>query len=255
MTDSLQIWSQLHQSASLSLDESNGDQAVHCSQFSLSLRRKASELLDVQPPRGVPSAYLEAVKVFLSFSTCRRIRALSKTQGRDKGHRKRRGQRGSRTLLATEISAEQSRNNPWPSDDWSPLDIDDEGGVHNCRVGVENEDFSLLWTPFSSPSTTILTSSQNSDSSHSSLNSAESIFNSFNTTSSRLNFTAHDVKFEDILRMMNDSLSIVISDRRPRNAGGIILSGDTGFPRLEAISPAIFSPGYLEVGTPGYECG
>ncbi|KAL6714883.1 hypothetical protein ACLMJK_007143 [Lecanora helva] len=56
----------------------------------------------------------------------------------------------------------------------------------------------------------------------------------------------HEVKFDDILRMLNDSLLITICDRRPRKVGTVTLATDTGFPRLDALSPALFSPGYLK---------
>jgi len=56
------------------------------------------------------------------------------------------------------------------------------------------------------------------------------------------------VSLEYLVRILDASLRLMICDREVPKREGVILSKDTGFPRLVDISPAVFSPRFLEVG-------
>ena len=209
------------------------------------MSRKSSESFDVQPPCGTPSAILEAASIDFYSSTCRRVRAAKKTQLKDKRSTKNRDKEASTSFPTANFIAEHIRYDSQSVDEWELLDTD-EGGAQCYRRATEQDDKPKSWTPLSdSLNRSSPTSSQNSDSSWSSMSSA-----SARAVLPGLSLTAHEVTLEGILKAMNDSLSIIVSDRRPRNRGGVILSGDTGFPRLDEIAPTLFSPGYLKVGCP-----
>ena len=57
----------------------------------------------------------------------------------------------------------------------------------------------------------------------------------------------HDVTLEALVQMVDSSLRRMISDKKPGRPGGIVLSSDAGHPKLAAISPDLFSPGYVKV--------
>lgn len=69
----------------------------------------------------------------------------------------------------------------------------------------------------------------------------------FKSSTPRFEYSTHKVDLEELFRIVNASLHIMICDRRPAKAGGIILSSDEGYPKLAALSPALFSPGYVRV--------
>ena len=79
------------------------------------------------------------------------------------------------------------------------------------------------------------------------LQSAEACTPSFKSSTPPSEYSTHKVDFEELVRIVNASLHIMICDRRPAKAGGIILSSDKGYPKLAALSPALFSPGYARV--------
>ena len=56
-----------------------------------------------------------------------------------------------------------------------------------------------------------------------------------------------DVTLEALVQMVDSSLRRMISDNKPGRPGGIVLSNDAGHPKLSAISPDLFSPGYIKV--------
>lgn len=55
------------------------------------------------------------------------------------------------------------------------------------------------------------------------------------------------VEFEHFSELLDASLRLIVCDRETFKYQGVILSKDTGFPRLVCISPALFSPYYLKV--------
>ena len=148
---------------------------------------------------------------------------------------------------------EQAWDYGQPSLSFPSLGRDTQGRLQSWGSIIGHDEQGLLSISVSSQSTSNLTTPTASQSSEESFLSLDSIgsysqsSNPFSISSALRKYTAHHVQFEDILRMVNDSLPIVFCDRRPRKSGGIILSCDTGFPRLDTVSPALFSPGYLEV--------
>lgn len=56
-----------------------------------------------------------------------------------------------------------------------------------------------------------------------------------------------DVTLQALVQMIDSSLRRMISDNKHGRPGGIVLSSDAGHPKLAAISPDLFSPGYIKV--------
>ena len=215
-------------------------------QFSLCLTREPNEHQNVHPPTDVPSICLEAVNLVLSLSACRRIRKQSQSQ--QASYRAKRDEKRSRSFLrlpepaceSGQPSIRQPVVEDAPSNDQSYGASLESGAAHTGNMS--SSQFSLM-------------TSVNSLTSDSSISSLSSVRNASYPSSQdplqRPMYAVHEVKFDDVLRMLNDSLSIAFCDRRPRKTSGVILSRDTGFPRLDAVSPALFSPGYLEVRCSG----
>ena len=207
--------------------------------------------MDARPPRSIPSACLEAIQIVLKCSACRRTRIPSKTLEQTRTHREDIGQRDS-AMFPLMLDEEQPI---WdygqPSEDWAIAGADFQNGENWPESGVEFNEHGFWESPNNSQSSTnTLTDSQNSNSSFSSQNSAldrSLSFDSFSARSEGFRYAKHEVKSENIFNLLNDSMSILFYDRRPRKLAGVVLASDTGFPRLPATSPALFSPGYLEV--------
>lgn len=70
---------------------------------------------------------------------------------------------------------------------------------------------------------------------------------SYSSSPPRYRYATHDIKLEILVQVMDASLRRMMSDYRPVRPGGVLLSSDAGFPKLAAISPALFSPGYVKV--------
>ena len=60
-------------------------------------------------------------------------------------------------------------------------------------------------------------------------------------------YATQEVNLEILVQMMNSSLQTMMSGNKPVRPGGIVLSSDAGYPKLAAISPDLFSPGYVKV--------
>ena len=125
------------------------------------------------------------------------------------------------------------------------------GEEYRLESGVEFMERGFWETPDNSQSTTDAPAdSQDSNSTFSSLDCGLDGFHPFGSCSATLEshgYAKHEVKFENIFNLLNDSMCMLFYDRRPRRMAGAVLSSDTGFPRLPTISPALFSPSYLEV--------
>jgi len=136
--------------------------------------------------------------------------------------------------------------------------VDDQRRRRPWELGflADDNDRSLASNTTSSAET----SPTSSQSSISSVTTRSSI--SDNLQSSRINTThyshaTHDVRFEELVKVVDASMQTLISDHmatRNGSKGGshprdrpIVLSNDTGCPKLAAISPVLFSPGYHEV--------
>ena len=60
-------------------------------------------------------------------------------------------------------------------------------------------------------------------------------------------YTVQEVELETLVQLVDSSLRRMLSDYQPIRSGGIVLSSDDGFLKLAAISPPLFSPGYVKV--------
>ena len=71
--------------------------------------------------------------------------------------------------------------------------------------------------------------------------------NTYISSPPRHRYATHDVKLEILVQVMDSSLRRMMSDYGLARPGGVLLSSDAGFPKLAAISPALFSPGHVKV--------
>ena len=98
-----------------------------------------------------------------------------------------------------------------------------------------------LWTFATSSDDTSPVSSQDSV-----LSAAQSTSSLHNPMVSYSHAT-QDVTLEALVQMIDSSLRRMMSENKPGRPGGIVLSSDAGHPKLAAISPDLFSPGYAKV--------
>lgn len=70
--------------------------------------------------------------------------------------------------------------------------------------------------------------------------------NTSSTSPPRYRYATQEVKLEVLVQVMDSSLRRMMSDYKPARPGGVVLSSDAGCPKLAAISPALFSPGYAK---------
>ena len=70
---------------------------------------------------------------------------------------------------------------------------------------------------------------------------------SLDTRTAGHRYAIQEVKFETLVQLVDNSLRRMMSDCKVVRPGGVVLSSDAGCPKLAAISPALFSPGYVKV--------
>ena len=246
--DRLQIWSQLKLNASLSMPENPIDKGQSPKTLLITLTGQPSSHTNIQPPTGVPSARLESVSFTMKFSTCRRTRLPIKKR---------------KQLMTHEGSVNESQNRiPYESREsldrrWKlPCQLHmqvrmidgDEQGEHltesSLLIGSEQLPSASRYIVSGTTSTM---QSLDSMSSTKTLQSAEACTPSFESSAPHSKYSTHKVDLDELFKIVDASLQIMICDRRPAKAVGIILSSDEGYPKLAALSPALFSPGYARV--------
>jgi len=251
-----QIWTQLCLDASLSLFRSNTSTTDHPDTISISLTRQALSENDTNPPSGVPAACVESINLVMQFSACRRCRVPFKNAGNDPQSRKVLEQRAPTDRHLTYDRPRELQDLPTLSQERPKLDVAADDDNRSLASS------STIRTATSPPS------SQNSISSIPSLSSATDGLHSFRSTATRYVYATHEVHFKDLVKIVDASLQTMISDHTPTKYSGnrgrqpkdvpIVLSSDEGRPKLAAISPALFSPGYLDVrlamAPTGQEC-
>ena len=104
-----------------------------------------------------------------------------------------------------------------------------------------SKDKGRLWTFANLLDNTLPVSSQDSV-----LSAAQST-SSLNAPMISYSHATQDVTLEALVQMVDSSLRRMISDNKPGRPRGIVLSSDAGHPKLAAISPDLFSPGYVKV--------
>ena len=246
--DGLQIWSQLNLNASLSLPESPTDKEPSLKRILITLTGQPSSYMNVQPPAGVPSARLESVGFTMKLSTCRRTRLPMKERTQLAMREGNINESQTRKPYHGRESLDRRRDLPCRSHTLVPMIGEDEQIEHLSELGPlvgSNELPSASWhIVFGMISTT---RSLDSLSSTKPLLSAEACTSSFKTSTPRSEYSTHKVDLEELFKIVNASLHTMVCDRRPAKARGIILSSDEGYPKLAALSPALFSPGYARV--------
>ena len=79
------------------------------------------------------------------------------------------------------------------------------------------------------------------------VSSQDSVLSAAQSTSISCSHAIQDVTLEALVQMVDSSLRRMMSDNKHGRPGGIVLSNDAGHPKLAAISPDLFSPGYVKV--------
>lgn len=246
--DRLQIWSQLNLNASLSLPESPIDKRSSPRTLLITLTGQPSSHTNIQPPAGVPSARLESVSFTMKFSTCRRTRLPIKERKQLMIHEGSVNESQNRIPCESRESLDRRWNLPCQSHMQVRMIDGDEQGEHltESRLLKGSEQLPSASRHIVSGATSTM-QSLDSMSSTETLPSAEACTPSFESSAPHSKYSTHKVDLDELLKIVNASLHIMICDRRPAKAGGIILSNDEGYPKLAALSPALFSPGYARV--------
>ncbi len=246
--DGLQIWSQLNLNASLSLPESPIDKGPSLKRLLITLTGQPSSHTSVQPPAGVPSARLESVSFTMKLSTCRRTRLPMKEQKHLALREWNVNESQTRKPYDIRESSDRCRDLPCQSHILGRMIGRDEQGEHLSKSGLPlgSNELPSASRHIVSGTPSIMRSSD-SMSSIKILQSAEACTPSLESSTPRSEYSTHKVDLEDLFKIVNASLHIMICGRRPAKAGGIVLSSDEGYPKLAALSPALFSPGYARV--------
>ena len=246
--DQWQIWSQLSLNASLSLPESPIDKGPSPKKLLITLTGQPSSHTNIHPPAGVPSARLESVSFTMNFSTCRRTRLLIKERKQLIIHEGSINESQNRIPYESRESLDRRWNLPCQSHILVRMIGEDERGEHltGSDLLIGSEELPLASRHIVSGTTSTMQSLY-SMSSTKTLLSAEACTPSFESSAPRSEYSTHKVDFDELFKLVNASLHIMICDRRPAKARGIVLSSDEGYPKLAALSPALFSPGYARV--------
>ena len=204
--------------------------------------------MNVRPPAGVPSARLESVSFTMKLSTCRRTRLPINER---------------KQLAMRERNVNESQNRK-PYDNRESLDRrwdlscqshnlthmigEDEHREHLSESGplIGSKELPSALKHVMSETISTMRSVE-SISSAKELEAAEACTPSLECSPSRFEYSTQKVDLKEFFKIVNASLHVMICDRRPAKAGGIVLSGDEGYPKLAALSPALFSPGYARV--------
>lgn len=199
------------------------------------------------------SACLESISLLFSFSTCRRIRISSNI--REQSTALVWGAEHTASLHSHDSDAFDISQGPARAEQqWPRPDAESHDQEQDQAIGSPSE-LQMFSRSASQPSSIVMPIS-NSQGSVSSMPSRSSgRFGAYLSHSSSLGckHATQKIRFEHLLRLLNASLRLAICDREAPKREGVILAKDTGFPRLVGISPALFSPGFLEVGRL-YEC-
>lgn len=142
-----------------------------------------------------------------------------------------------------------SQGPPRPEQQWPRVDAGSHHQVQDQAIGSPSERHVI--SGIASRPSLFMMSISNSRGSVSSMPSPSSeSFSTYLCHSSSLacKHATQTIRFEHLLRILNASLRLAICDREAPKREGVILARDTGFRRLVEISPALFSPGFLEVG-------
>ncbi len=213
MTDcASQLWSQLCLDASLTIHDSN--------KLLVSLSAQSSSVTDTKPPRWIASVCLEEIRLIFHFSTCRRTRNASP--------------------VVSEGGIQHTFTSSYPVAEhldryyYSPL-----SSLEGLSDTITNK--FAPWNLGPSLDSTSPVNSQGSGSSNSHSTT------SHETPTIRHRYSIQEVKVEILVQLVDSSLRRMLSDYKPVRHRGVVLASDDGCPKLAAISPVLFSPGYVKV--------
>ena len=189
----------------------------------MSLSTQSLSNADIRPPRLMPSTCIEKIGLSFHFFTCRRIRNALKAPDIVSGC-----SRHHTLTLANPIH--DHLGCPYHSPSPSP------GAYQNTSK--------VMYKPWNLPTSLVGTLP---------VSSQDSVLSNAHSTSlldaptTGYNYATQDVTFGILVQMVDFSFRRMLSDNKPVRPGGVILSSDAGCPKLAAISPDFFSPGYVKV--------
>ena len=192
----------------------------------ISLSVRSSSSATTRPPICVQSVCLTDIGMTFQFSTCRRTRHPLTAQVAVSGSG------GLHDLVSTH-----------PVDEYLGRGYCSQLSSREGSQGVLDTlaERRALWILRTSSVGTSPESSQDSDSSN-----THCVYPLDNPTTCR-SYTVQEVELETLVQLVDSSLRRMLSDYKPIRSGGIVLSSDDGFLKLAAISPPLFSPGYVKV--------
>lgn len=247
MTHYAQIWSQLGLDATHSLCGDDAEGSSLSDDFIVTLTAKVTRHTNVNAPSIVPSACLEGVSLHFDLSACRRTRNSSSSQDQSTVL-------NSQAPYTTSFDLQGSNNmdaaceSPQSKQQCSRGDPDLHGREQDWARSSSKERRSIAQIAPVSPSLADATpATQCSRSGIASLSlETERSYPPCGSWHPQ-KYTTQKVKFEHVLGILDASLRLTICGRTTFKSEGIILSKDSGFPRLVGVSPALFSPHFHEV--------
>lgn len=240
------MWSQLDVSVSL---QSLQDEVDHTSrsqrlrfdvtpahEFSLTKTPYGAPLTrnHLKPPIGIPCMNLDFIDLRLNLSRCPSIQPKSAKRKRNEHSE---GSREYEEDLPRELMNGFSTRIPVDSDEGiarSVRGLDDSSPIESPkRIGSPSinkrnmEPNDVCPRPTATPRSVGISSS--------------------NTASKRPSSPTHKLNLADLVKLVDFSLRGIICSPKTPMSLGVLLSSVTEHPRLEHLSPALFSPGYSEV--------
>lgn len=239
-----QIWSQLGFDVAHEVVGDDPEGGHSPNELILSLTRRTGSHGNVGVPLKVPFVSLDSIGLLFKFSTCRHPRVPFKPLDTE-----------SIMPLATDLLGTVSRS---PEADRLGM-LQDSPGLeqqwHGTNFVRVNQVQDWVASPGQGTKETLRTLHRSSSTPNSQLSVRPSSARSLERSSTFSNqslipnskHAPRHVEFEHFSELLDASLRLTIFDRETFKYQGVILSKDTGFPRLVCISPALFSPYYFEV--------
>ena len=199
----------------------------------------------VEPPNGIPSAHIELIDLRLRFARCPTIESASLKRKRDGDSN---GNVAGSGLLATSQRGKAAHRSYNPSlvnrinssSQWS------EARSRRAEMLEEDIETDFITSAPVSPIFGTLVDSQSSVSSQASL---DTLIRKTDFTSQPLTHKAlppRSISFAELTKLVDCSLRGMIFNPKAISSS-YLLSSTTNDPRLGQISPAVFSPGYMQV--------
>ena len=241
----LQIWSQLGLDASLSVPGYGTGNKVSAHNFSICLTRQLSSNTNVKLPAAVQSACLDNIEVKLEFSNC----SVANDSKRQNLHPATRNSLESLMALESDFLP----RNPCESQTVERAEIEASNALGlNHNFWYQRQTFPQERNDDRSSCSSLTTVIINTDSL---LNDSSELSTSHAIDEERLsktsamwnNQTSHKVPFQVLVRLVDASLRMMISEYRIPKSSNLMLASTDGKPKLNLISPSTFRPGFAQV--------